>query len=164
MENSTDALFSRMIEYYSGDPGQIQHFMKVYLFARLIAQGEKVSNEMMRILEVAAIVHDIGIKPAIAKYGSAAGPYQEELGMPEAETMLKALGFDEKLIDRVVYLVGHHHTYSSIDGMDYQILVEADFLVNMYEGNMDKKAMKNAFEKYFVTGTGRKIASQMFEI
>ena len=164
MEKSTDILFSRMIEYYSGNPEQIQHFMKVYLFARLIAQREEVSDDLMRILEVAAIVHDIGIKPAIAKYGSSAGPYQEELGMPEAETMLKALGFDGKLIDRIVYLVGHHHTYTSIDGIDYQILVEADFLVNMYEGNMDKRAMKNAIEKYFVTEAGKKIASQMFEI
>ncbi len=164
MEKSIDALFFRMIEYYRGDPGQIQHFMKVYLFSKLIAQGEKISDDLMRILEVAAIVHDIGIKPAIEKYGSSAGPYQEELGMPEAEIMLKALGFDEKLIERVVYLVGHHHTYTAIDGIDYQILVEADFLVNMYEGSMDKTAMKNVLGKYFVTGTGKKIASQMFEI
>ena len=35
------------------------------------------------------------------------------------------------MIRRVEYLVGHHHTYKDIDGLDYQILVEADFLVNI---------------------------------
>lgn len=41
--------------------------------------------------------------------------------------MLENLSYDKDIIERVCYLVGHHHTYNSIDGMDYQILVEADF-------------------------------------
>ena len=42
--------------------------------------------------------------------------------------------------ERVQYLIGRHHTYNDIDGIDYQILVEADFLVNMYEDSLSKKA------------------------
>lgn len=40
------------------------------------------------------------------------------------------------------YLVGHHHTYKDIDGLDYQILVEADFLVNYFEDGLDKEHIK----------------------
>ena len=42
-------------------------------------------------------------------------------------------GFDAELIDRISYLIAHHHTVTGIDGMDYQILIEADFLVNAAE-------------------------------
>lgn len=78
-------------------------------------------------------MHDIGIHQAEARYGSSNGKYQEELGPAEARNLLEQLHVAETDIDRVCYLVGHHHTYSHIDGLDYQILVEADFLVNLYE-------------------------------
>ena len=61
------------------------------------------------------------------KYNSSNGKYQEELGPAEAIKLLNRLNYDEALIERVAYLVGHHHTYSEIDGLDYQILVEAEF-------------------------------------
>ena len=64
--------------------------------------------------------------------------------------------------DRVAYLVGHHHTYTNIDGMDYQILVEADFLVNLYEDSVPKAAAQNAPDKIFKTQTGKTICKEMF--
>lgn len=157
-------LTDEMYKFYESDPNHIQHFIKVHSFARQIGLSEKLDERTQFILEAATIVHDIGIKPALIKFGSDAGPYQEELGMPEAEKMLAKLGFDDELIKRVVYLVGHHHTYSNIDGIDYRILVEADFLVNMYESGMKAEAIKTAYEKYFVTETGKHIAKVMFGI
>lgn len=47
------------------------------------------------------------------------------------------LCFSPKVAERVSYLVGHHHTYDHIDGMDYQILVEVDFLVNFNENGTE---------------------------
>ena len=64
--------------------------------------------------------------------------------------------------DRVAYLVGHHHTYTNIDGMDYQILVEADFLVNLYEDSVPKAAAQNALDKIFKAQTGKTICKEMF--
>ena len=64
--------------------------------------------------------------------------------------------------DRVAYLVGHHHTYTNIKGMDYQILVEADFLVNLYEDSVPKAAAQNALDKIFKTQTGKTICKEMF--
>ena len=63
--------------------------------------------------------------------------------------MLKSLGFEQDVIERVSYLVGHHHTYTDIDGMDYQILVEADFLVNILEDGLAKEAALQAYQNIF---------------
>ena len=65
--------------------------------------------------------------------------------------------------DRVAYLVGHHHTYTNIDGMDYQILVEADFLVNLYEDGVSGEAIERAGEKIFRTKSGTDILETMFQ-
>lgn len=69
--------------------------------------------------------------------------------------MLTALSWPQEVIDRVCYLVGHHHTYDNIDGMDYQILVEADFLVNLFEDGSTPDMQKNVFIRNFRT-EGRK--------
>jgi len=76
---------------------RIQHFLKVYGFAKTIGELENLDNDSRFILETAAIVHDIGIKPALEKYGSSAGKYQEELGGSPARDILGELGFDESL-------------------------------------------------------------------
>lgn len=159
-----EQLFFEMMKFYSGDPKQIQHFTKVHSYAHLIGLGENVDSATLKILEIAAIVHDIGIKPSIEKHGSGNGKYQELEGPPVAEAMLKKLGYPQDIIDRVCYLVGHHHTYKDIDGIDYQILVEADFLVNMYESEMSTNAIKSTLDKIFRTQTGKEYCQTMFGV
>lgn len=157
-------LYKKMITYYAGDPNRIQHFIKVHSFARLIAQNENLSDEQLLILEAAAYVHDIGIKPAEQKHGNCSGRLQEQYGPPEAEAMLKTCGFSEKQIMRVSYLVGHHHTYTNIDGIDYQILIESDFLVNLYEDNCKEDVILHTYQEIFKTETGKSICRTMFGI
>lgn len=151
-----------MIDYYQGYPKQIQHFLKVHSFARIIGLDEGLSDDEQEILEIAALVHDIGIKPAWSKYNSSNGKYQEELGPDEAIKLLGNLNYRNDLIERVAYLVGHHHTYKDINDIDYQILVEADFLVNLYENNSDVQAIDSAYSKIFKTKLGKKICQTMF--
>ena len=117
---------------------------------------------MQQILETAAIVHDIGIRPSLKKYGSSAGAYQQIEGPAEAKKMLEELHYPAQMIERVSYLVGHHHTYQDIRGLDYQILVEADFLVNMFEEHMDAEQIRGVREKIFRTRTGKDMLDQMF--
>ena len=157
-------LLMTMIEYYQGDPMRIQHFIKVYQFSKMIGELEGLDFNEQYILETAAIVHDIGIKAAEEKYGKSNGIYQEELGPDIANKMLSELGYHQDVIDRVGYLVGHHHTYTNIEGLDYQILVEADFLVNIYEDNISRQAGINALNKIFKTKTGIHICKTMFEM
>ena len=159
--NRIDRLYMEMIRFYQGDPRHIQHFVKVHSFSRLIGQAEGLDEEQMYILEAAALVHDIGIKIGMEKYGRSDGKVQELEGPAAAREMMTRLGFRENVISRVEYL-GHHHTYKDIDGLDYQVLVEADFLVNYFEDDLDKKHIRKSAEKIFKTETGKKIVKEMF--
>ena len=162
MKMNDNKLILEMTHYYAGQPYRIQHFMKVYGYAKLIGEEERIDARTQEILNAASIVHDIGIKKSEEIYGDSIGSHQEELGPAIAENMLKKLGYDEELIQRVSYLVGHHHTYDPIDGMDYQILVEADFLVNLFENETSRKPAEMALERIFKTETGKEICKTMF--
>lgn len=151
-----------MIDLYRGDAKRIQHFCKVHSYAKLIAEAEKVDEKCLFILEAAALTHDIGIHVCEEKYGDCNGKLQEKEGPEIAKKLLEELGFAEDVSERVQYLIAHHHTYDNIDGMDYQILVEADFLVNIMEDNLSKEAALNAYKRIFKTACGKKICREMF--
>lgn len=157
-----EKLHREMMAYDAGDPARIQHFVKVHSFAKMIGKAEHLEEETQFILECSALVHDIGIKPAEVKYGKSDGKLQEQEGPAEAEKMMRRLGFEESVIKRVSYLVGHHHTYTNIDGTDYQILVEADFLVNYFENGNSVETIQKSVEKIFKTKTGKEMAETMF--
>ena len=157
-----DDLFMDMIAYYDGDPKRIQHFTKVHSYARLICIGEELDDASLFILEAAAYTHDIGIRVAEEKYGRCDGKLQEQEGPIIAQKMLSQLGFENYIVERICFLIGHHHTYDNIDGLDYQILVEADFLVNLYEDDAGNRAINKAYKRIFKTETGKKIFRLMF--
>ena len=164
MEQTISSLFFKMISYMAGDARRIQHFTKVHAFSRLIGSLEQLDTHTLFILEAAALTHDIGIREGERLYGRCDGPIQEQLGPGEAGRLLKDLKVLPADIDRICYLIEHHHTYHSIDGPDYQILVEADFLVNLQEENSSKEVCKNVYEKIFKTKTGKEIMKEMFSI
>ena len=87
---------------------------------------------------------------------------QEQEGPIIAQKMLSQLGFENYIVERICFLIGHHHTYDNIDGLDYQILVEADFLVNLYEDDAGNRAIDKAYKRIFKTETGKKIFRLMF--
>lgn len=92
MNRPDERLILAMINYDQGDPQRIQHFIKVYTFATLIAGREGIDPNEKHVLETAAIVHDIGIHVSEEKYGSSNGKYQEEEGPAEAEKLLRKAG------------------------------------------------------------------------
>lgn len=158
------SLIFAMTEYFLNDKKRINHLIKVHSYAMCIGELENLSKDELFILETASIVHDIGIKNSELKYNSSAGKYQEIEGVPEAEKLLKSLDFEKSVIDRVCYLVGHHHTYDNIDAIDYQILVEADFLVNLFEENSSIDAIQSVKTKIFKTSTGVKFLENIFNV
>ena len=153
-----------MIELYSNDAKRIQHFCKVHSYAKLIAETENVDKKCLFIIETAALTHDIGIHVCEEKYGNCNGKLQEKEGPAIAEKLLGELGFDRNISERVQYLIAHHHTYGNINEMDYQILVEADFLVNIMEEGSSKEAAIKAYQNIFKTSCGKKICREMFGI
>lgn len=160
MENNK--LLRAMFAHDQGDAKRIQHMLKVHAFARLIGLEEGLEEQVQHILETAAIVHDIGIRPAEEKYGNCNGKLQEQEGPPVAEKLLSALGYDKCTIERVCWLVGHHHTYTDVNSMDHQILLEADFLVNLFEDGCETETVRHTYDTIFRTAAGKEICRTMF--
>ncbi|MDD6541596.1 MAG: HD domain-containing protein [Bacteroidales bacterium] len=161
-QTTVDELTLRMIEFDKGDAKRIQHFLKVHRFAQFIGRAEHLEPHALFVLECAAVLHDIGIHPAEAKYGNCNGKLQEQEGPVQARYMLERMRFDTADIDRICWLIAHHHTYTDIKDLDYQILVEADFLVNAYEDNLSEHAVLAMMKNIFRTETGRKLGKLMF--
>lgn len=155
-------IFRKMLEHEKAVPRRVNHFIKVYGFAKFIAEGEGVDKHKRFIAETSALLHDIGIKPSAVKYGSSAGQYQQTEGPPLAGPILEEAGYTQEDIKRICFLIGNHHTYTDIDDIDYQILVEADFIVNIYEDNISDDAVNEIREKIFKTSTGKDILDKMF--
>ncbi|MBR6789887.1 MAG: HD domain-containing protein [Oscillospiraceae bacterium] len=145
-----------MAEYDAGYPARISHFMKVWGYARTIGQLENLDRRTQLILELAALTHDIGIINSLEKYGDCSGEHQQLEGPPVAEEMLSALGYPKEIVARVCWLIAHHHIYGEMVSPDYQILIEADLLVNFEEGNL------SAENGLFRTETGKALYRNMF--
>ncbi len=155
MEYKHAKLIAAMVEYDKGDAPRIQHFIKVHDFAATIARLENVDDETTFILETAAILHDVGIHASERIYGNAGGKHQEELGPAEAlKVMEKVGGYTEQQIQRVCFLIAHHHTYNKVEGIDWQILLEADFLVNAFEDNLSQESILTFEKRVFRTVSG----------
>ena len=165
MTEQTAQLLAAMADYDGGAPARIHHFVKVHGFAAAIGVMEGLDEETQFVLETAALVHDIGIRNCEQKYGRSDGKLQEQEGPDEAEALLRSLGgYTDEQIARIKYLVGHHHTYKNIDALDYQILIEADFLVNLHEFADRYQAILAAEERIFRTKSGKRLLGSLFGI
>lgn len=157
-------LFLDTVEFFAGDVMRIQHFTKVHAFAKIIAETENICGMELNTIEAAAIVHDTGIKPAEAKYNRSDGKLQEQEGPAVARPLLERAGATLEQIERICFLVAHHHTYTDINGNDYRILVEADFLVNIFEDSIPTARILVIRDKIFRTATGTKLLNIMFNL
>lgn len=163
--NKIEELALAMIEYNDGDPKRIQHTTKVHAYASLIGRCERLDEETQFVLENAALVHDIGIRASERKYGHQNGKLQEQEGPAVARDLLIRLGgYTDRQIERICWLVTHHHTYHVCDDLDYQILIEADFLVNLFEDDESPKAIRAVRKNIFRTESGTRMLETMFGI
>lgn len=157
-------IIQKMIDYSKGNLHDINHFIKVWSYAKTIGELEGLDAETQYILETAAIVHDIACPLCREKYGNTNGKHQEAEGAVLAAEFLKDSGMPETQINRVVYLVGHHHTLTGIQGLDYQILIEADYLVNADESNYSAGNIRNFAEKVCGTKSGRALLRSVYGV
>lgn len=163
MENKIiSKIINDAIEFNNNDPKRINHLLKVYSFAKTIGELENIDAMTQMTLEIAAALHDIGIRVCEEKYHSTAGEYQEKEGPIVALDILNKYNIDKNMVDRVIFLIGHHHTYHNIDNIDYQILIEADFLVNIFEDGMERNAILNIKNKIFKTKSGINFLDNLF--
>jgi HD superfamily phosphodiesterase len=110
-----------------------------------------------RVVVSAALLHDIGIQEAERKHGSSAGKYQEIEGPPIARRILERLKFDDASIEHVCRIVSSHHTGRDIDTTEFNIVWDADRLVNFQEEHPDCRGdkLEEIIEKVFRTQSGK---------
>ncbi len=152
-------IMEKMLVFSEGNLPDIDHLIRVWTYAKTIGELEGLDPETQFILEAAAITHDIACPLCREKYGSTNGKYQEEEGARMVRDFLADTGMTAGRIDRVSWLVGHHHTLHDIEGPDYQILVEADYIANASEKGYGQDNIRNFMEKIMKTESGKRIAA-----
>ncbi len=162
MDKQIAAALQEMIHRNRGDQNRIEHSLKVFGYAQLLGRLESLNPEKQFVLELTAILHDIGIHVSEAKYGYSDGHKQEIEGPPVARDILDQIGVSPEVTDRVCFIVSKHHTFTAIDGIDFQLLVEADFLVNSVEEEVSPEGVKRFVELNFKTESGRQVIGELF--
>ena len=154
-------ILEKMITYSEGNIHDIDHFLHVWAYARMIGELEGVDKDTQFILEVAAVTHDIACPLCRKKYGNTEGKNQEKEGEPLVRVFLSDAGMTQEQIDRVAFLVGHHHTYTGVDGIDYQILLEADYIVNAIENRREQESIRRFRDNIAKTETGKRLITEV---
>lgn len=165
MERNTVALATeKMIGFYDGNFDDINHFLKVWSYAEIIGRLEGLDSHTEEVLELAAVVHDIACPLCREKYGNTDGRHQEE----ESPELVVAFFIDIPIakadVERISWLVAHHHTYTNVEGLDYQILLEADYIVNAGENGYDTSQIRAFRDNVFRTQAGRRIIESIFRL
>ena len=155
-------ILEKMIAYSGGNLHDINHLICVWTYAKTIGELEGLEQETQTTLEIAAITHDIACPLCRRKYGNTIGKHQEEEGAPLVRAFLSDTGLPEKQRERVAYLVSHHHTYTGVDGLDYQILLEADYLVNADEHGYSRPAIQTFRQRIFRTAAGLRLLDSIY--
>ena len=107
-------LIVKMTEFNAGDPKRIQHFLKVYEFAHVIGIREATGSGDITYSGNGSYPARYRNCPSEEKYGRCDGKLQEQEGPAYAKEILAQ--FPEVTaaeVDRICYLIAHHHTYEN---------------------------------------------------
>jgi len=155
-------IMEKMIKTSGGNIHDIEHLVKVWSYAKTIGELEALDPETQFLLEAEAITHDIACPVCRERYGNANGKLQEQ----ESPSLIKAFFADmdlaEAQTDRISHVVGHHHTYEGVDGQDWQILLEADYIVNASENGYTKENIRNFLNRHARTIAGKRLIQEVF--
>lgn len=109
----TAVAIEKMIDFYQGNLRDIEHFLKVWAYAKTIGEQESVDENTQGILELAAVVHDISCPLCREKYGNTNGKNQELESEPLVKEFFEEMPVSEQKVERIIWLVTHHHTYTN---------------------------------------------------
>lgn len=150
-----------MEDYFGADARRIAHALQVRAYAEELLGYIDADPT---VTSTAAYLHDIGIPAAERKFGSCAGPYQEQEGPPVARALLAGLGAPASLIETVCAMIGKHHTPGGVDSPEFRILWDADALVNLSEVVPGKspEQVRAILDKSLVTEPGYRRALSLY--
>ncbi|MDI7259703.1 MAG: HD domain-containing protein [Thermodesulfobacteriota bacterium] len=150
-----------MKKVFGQDGRRIEHALKV---ARYAEQMLKMEGGDPLVVLGSAYLHDIGIHEAERKYQSTSSQHQETEGPPIARAILEKLGVQGKVVDEVCDIIAHHHHPREEETLNFQLLYEADWLVNIEEEGIpnDRERLERLIGKVFKTETGRRLAEERY--
>jgi hypothetical protein len=150
-----------MEEYFGNDAKRIDHALRVTSFACRLMEDEPADPELV---VATALLHDIGIREAEHKYGSATGNLQEIEGPPVARAILARFGYAEPFINEVCAIIASHHSPGEVDSDNFRIIWDADWLVNLGDecDLSEKEKVESIIKKTFMTATGKMMAKQIY--
>jgi HD superfamily phosphodiesterase len=157
-----DKVAVEMKRYFKHDFKLIGHTTRVARYAERIG---KIEQGNMAVILTSAYLHDIGIPEAEYKHKNTSPKYQHIEGPPIARSILQKLGANEKLIQEVCDLIGHHHWPREEETINFKVLYDADLIANLEEKQkenpMEKERLEKIIEKSFLTESGRKEAHKV---
>ena len=142
------------LQYEKGHSRRSRHILSVLGLCEVIADGENLTQEERETVLAAAILHDIPIRYCKETYGDACQENQRREAVRIVPEFLQKAGYPPEAADRVLPLVLRHHCYEETIDPLLQILMEADLLVNLLEGEPVSPAFARRF---FKTQTGREL-------
>jgi HD superfamily phosphodiesterase len=150
-----------MKKYFGADLKRIKHALKVADYSEQILKREG-GNSL--VVLATAYLHDIGIHEAEKKYQNSSGSYQEIEGPGIAKEILEKLDIQRELIDEICDIIGHHHHPREEETLNFQILYEADWLVNLEESGVskDQEQLSKIIEEVFKTTSGKQLAEKIY--
>jgi HD superfamily phosphodiesterase len=154
-------IIKKMIIYFDYNNNHINHTYRVLDYAEEISNIEKGDPD---IVVSSAILHDIGIPNCKKKYKSIEGQLQEIESPPVAREILESLSIDEEIIKEVCEIVGCHHSPGEIETMNFKIMWDADWLVNLSDvyDMKDKIKLAEIIYKTFMTKSGLEKAKEIY--
>lgn len=160
-ENIKQDLMQELVAYFSTDTKRIEHAKKVMYFAEELLKQETAD---WHIVIPASILHDVGIKIAEEKYGSSAGHYQEKEGPSIARKILLKVEFKDEDIDEICEIIAYHHSPGKINTMNFKVLYDADWLVNLKDelNIKDESKLKEVISRIFLTEAGKTLAQKLY--
>lgn len=156
-----DELIDAVKTEFGDDWKRIGHAFSVLENAERILRRE---GGRPRVVIAAALLHDIGIHQAERKHGSAAPRHQELEGPPVARRILETAGVDKPTIDEICDIVGSHHSAGKTNTLEFRIIWDADWLVNLPEVFPGRSAeeLGAIIDGTFKTETGKALAHARF--
>ncbi|OGP63278.1 MAG: phosphohydrolase [Deltaproteobacteria bacterium RBG_13_47_9] len=160
-EGLREKISFEMKRYFGKDLKRVKHALNVAQYAEEIL---KVEGGDPLVILAAAYLHDIGIHEAEMKYQSPSGDYQEMEGPAIARGILEKLNVQKEIIEEACDMIGHHHHPKDEETLNFQILHEADWLVNIEEEGIskDRERVEKIVKKSFRTVTGRQMAKKLY--
>ncbi len=162
MLNNEPKLLKDVLLYENGHIRRTKHILMVHSLTKSIGSEEGLTLEQQQIVQSAAILHDIAIKKCKRKYNDASIEKQKLECIPVAKKFLKACNYVPSYTEKILNLIYHHHDYGAYKGIEHQVLIEADLIVNCLENrNHKEKAADVAI--HFHTRTGKELLHKLME-